>query len=63
MENSELEIAQIKLGRPFQRGNFEIIWGVFEEKYSLILNEKVGDKFESRSISTQEAVFIINKNI
>jgi hypothetical protein len=63
MENSELQIMQIKLGSSFQRKNFEIIWGVFEEKYSLILIEKIGDKFESKPMSTQEAIIFINKNV
>lgn len=59
--NAKETLAAIKLRNPFQKDTFSIIWGVYGEKYGLILNEKVGDKVECRLLTDSEATEIIEK--
>jgi hypothetical protein len=52
-------IAEIKLGTSFVTKDLSIIWGVFAEKYCLVLNEKGKP---AREITSQEAEEIIKQN-
>lgn len=60
--NTKQILANIKTGQPFQGPDFEISFGVFNDKYCLVLNKKVGDKFEMSPLTNDEAIVIIEQS-
>lgn len=57
-------LAEIKMGTPFRREGFEIIYGVFESQYGLILNKlNFEGKYKAFSLSDSEALKMIKENI
>lgn len=62
-KNPKQVLAEIKMGTPFVRKKVSIEWNQWEERYGLIIHEKVGDKLESSLISNEKALQVITDNL
>jgi hypothetical protein len=62
--NEKQILTSIKLGIPFRGEGFEIIYGVNNAQYGLVLNQRnLEGKYESFPLSDSQAIKMINENI